>query len=82
MKTFIDWLVEYSNSDDLPFELSKEDLISQLKRIHENILSEGKKSWEGKHYGECTKKNGLCEFCMYTMWLDEYQKYAKEKFLS
>jgi len=78
MKTFIDWLVEKQNSDDLPFEMTKEDTINWIKRIHENLLSEGKKKWEGRHYGDCTKQNISCEICAYQSRLDEYEDYCRK----
>ena len=77
METFIDWLVKKENSDDLPFKMSKEDVINWVKRIHENILSDGKKKWEGRHYGDCTKQNISCELCAYQTWLKEYEDYCR-----
>lgn len=77
MKTFIDWLVEKENSDDLPFEMSKEDIINWIKRIHENLLSDGKKKWEGRHHGDCTKQNDSCELCTYQIWLEDYKNYCR-----
>lgn len=78
MKTFIDWLLEKENqADDLPFELTKDDVIVWVKRIHENILSDGKKPWDGRHYGDCTKQNVNCEFCLYQSWLEEYEQYCR-----
>jgi hypothetical protein len=77
METFIDWLVKKENSDDLPFKMSKEDVINWVKRIHENILSDGKKKWQGRHYGDCTKQNISCELCAYQTWLKEYEDYCR-----
>jgi hypothetical protein len=77
MLNFIDWLVEKENSDDLPFEMSKDDVVNWVKRIHENLLSDGKKPWDGKHYGDCTKQNVSCEICSYQTWLDGYEDYCR-----
>jgi len=77
MLNFIDWLVEKENSDDLPFEMTKDDVIVWVKRIHETILSEGNKPWDGKHYGDCTKQNISCEICFYQTRLDEYEDYCR-----
>jgi hypothetical protein len=77
METFIDWLVKKENSDDLPFKMSKEDVINWVKRIHENILSDGKKKWQGRHYGDCTKQSISCELCAYQTWLKEYEDYCR-----
>jgi hypothetical protein len=77
MLNFIDWLLEKENSDDLPFEMSKDEIIIWVKQIHENLLSNGKKPWEGKHYGDCTKENVSCQICMYQTWLDDYEEYCR-----
>ena len=77
MKCFIDWLTEISaKEEDLPFEFTKEDIITWVKRIHENILSEGENLWNGRHYGDCTKLVVSCELCMYQSWLEKYKKYC------
>ena len=76
MMNFIDWLVEKENSGDLPFEMTREDVINWIKRIHELLLSDGKKAWDGKHYGNCTNQKVNCEICLYGIWLDEYKKYC------
>lgn len=77
MLNFIDWLLEKENSDELPFEMSKDEIISWVKQIHESLLSDGKKPWEGKHYGDCTKQNVGCQICMYQTWLDGYEDYTR-----
>jgi len=78
MKCFIDWLVEKETQvDDLPFEMSREDVIQWVKRIHTNILSEGKKPYDGRHYGDCTGQKHSCEFCLYQLWLEDYQQYCR-----
>ena len=77
MLNFIDWLLEKENSDDLPFEMSKDEIIVWVKQIHENLLSDGKKPWEGRHYGDCTKENVSCQICMYQTWLDDYEDYCR-----
>jgi hypothetical protein len=73
MKTFIDWFVEKEN----PFGMSKQDVINWMKRIHNNLLSEGDKIWEGRHYGDCTKENVTCELCTYQTWLEKYEDYCR-----
>ena len=78
MKNFIDWLTEKENQDDLPFEMSKEDILNWVKRIQEDLISDGKKPWHGKHYGDCTKQNISCQICLYQTWLDEYEDYCRE----
>lgn len=78
MKNFIDWLTEKENQDDLPFEMSREDILNWVKRIHEDLISDGKKPWDGKHYGDCTKQNISCQICLYQNWLDDYEKYCRE----
>lgn len=79
MKNFIDWLTEKENqADDLPFEMSREDVLNWVKNIQAELISDGKKPWNGKHYGDCTKENVSCEICMYQTWLDEYEKYCRE----
>lgn len=78
MKNFIDWLTEKENSDDLPFEMTKEDIVNWVKRIHVLLLSDGKKPWDGKHYGDCTKQTVSCEICLYQTWLNEYEKYCRD----
>lgn len=77
MLNFIDWLVEKENSDDLPFEMTKDDVIGWVKTIHERLLSQGDKSWDGRHYGDCTKQNISCEICFYQTRLDEYEDYCR-----
>lgn len=78
MKCFIDWLVEKeTQADDLPFEMSRQDVIDWVKRIHQNLLSEGKKPYDGRHYGDCTKQNVSCELCLYQSWLEEYEQYCR-----
>lgn len=77
MLNFIDWLTEKENSDDLPFEMTKDDIIDWVKKIHNNLLSQGKKDWDGRHYGDCTKQNISCELCLYQTWLDEYENYTR-----
>ena len=76
MKCFIDWLIEQTNQDDMPFEMSREDIIKWVEQIHENLLSEGKKPYDGRHYGNCTKKDMPCSICMYEQWLEEYREYC------
>ena len=78
MKNFIDWLTEKENQDDLPFEMSKDDVINWVKKIHNILLSDGKKPWDGKHYGDCIKENISCQICIYQNWLDEYEKYCRD----
>lgn len=78
MKNFIDWLTEKENQDDLPFEMSREDILNWVKRIQEDLISDGKKPWDGKHYGDCTKQNISCQICLYQTWLDEYEDYCRE----
>ena len=77
MLNFIYWLLEKENSDDLPFEMSKDEIIVWVKQIHENLLSDGKKPWEGRHHGDCTKENVSCQICMYQTWLDDYEDYCR-----
>jgi hypothetical protein len=77
MLNFIYWLLEKENSDDLPFEMSKDEIIVWVKQIHENLLSDGKKPWEGRHYGDCIKENVSCQICMYQTWLDDYEDYCR-----
>jgi hypothetical protein len=78
MQNFIDWLTDYLNVDnELPFQMSKEDVIIWVKRIHNNILSDSKKKHEGKHYGDCTKQNVSCEICLYQSWLEDYEDYCR-----
>ena len=77
MKCFIDWLVEKQlQADDLPFELTKDEIISWVTLIHKNLLSQGKKPYQGRPYGECTEKNSGCELCLYQSWLEEYKQYC------
>lgn len=79
MEKFIPWLVEYLNNEepDSPFIFTKKDVIVWVEDIHEQLLSEGNKEWDGRHYGDCTKQNISCLICMYQNWLDEYEKYCR-----
>lgn len=78
MQNFIDWLTQKENQDDLPFEMTREDILNWVKRIHELLISEGKNEWDGKHYGDCVKQNVSCQICLYQNWLDGYEKYCRE----
>ncbi len=76
MKTFIDWLVEKTNEDDLPFDMSRDDVLKWVKRIQDTLISDGKKPYMGRHYGECTKQKVPCELCLYLDWQVEYKQYC------
>jgi len=80
MKNFIDWLVDKTNEDDVPFEMTRKDTIAWVKQIQDNLLSGGKNPWEGRHYGKCTNEDNVCAICIYQEWLSEYEKYCKEFF--
>ena len=58
-------------------KLSREDVIQEMKMIHKVLLSKGKKDWQGRHYGDCTKQNITCVICVYQNWLDKYEEYTK-----
>lgn len=77
MKNFIEWLVEKTNNDDLPFDMSIVDVVTWVKQIQNIIISTDNKPWLGKHYGDCTKQNVSCQICMYQNWLLEYEKYCR-----
>ena len=78
MKTFIEWLID-TESDFV--EMTKEDVIDNIKDIHNYLLSEGDTPDTGRHYGDCTKQNITCLICLYQNWLDEYEKYCRENYL-
>lgn len=81
VKTFIEWLTEYVNSeDDTPFTMSKDDVLTWVKRIQNDLISEGNKPYIGRHYGDCTKQNISCQICMYQTWLDKYEDYTRSFF--
>jgi hypothetical protein len=76
MKTFIEWLVDKTNEDDLPFDMSKDDVITWVKNIQEILISDEKKPYMGRHYGDCTKQNIPCQLCLYLNWLVDYKEYC------
>jgi hypothetical protein len=71
MLKFIEYISKTEN-------ISQDDLIKELKMIHKVILSKGKKEWDGRHYGDCTKQNISCVICSYQNWLASYEDYTKD----
>lgn len=78
MKNFITWLSEKMTEED-GIIWDKEDVCDFISEIHQTIISDEDKPWMGKHYGDCTKENVSCRFCMYQSYLDEYETYCKNQ---
>lgn len=78
-KNFVTWLTEELSSEDGPFVWTKEETISWLKDIQDNLILDSDKKDEGRHYGDCVKQNISCRLCMYMDWLEKYYHYIKEE---
>lgn len=78
MKNFITWLTEQLNKEDGVDSWTKEITKDYLSEIHSIIISDDDDESVGRHYGDCTKQNITCEFCMYQNWLDRYEKYCRD----